>query len=130
MTDLGTLGGDSSEAFAINDQGQITGDSYLAQDSGLRAFLSSGGQMTNLGVLAQGKYSQGFGINNSGVVVGWSNLTYTGSVYHAFVYSNGKMQDLNKLIPSNSGWTLSTAYSINDAGQIVGYGTLRNQQHG
>jgi probable HAF family extracellular repeat protein len=38
------------------------------------------------------------------------------------------MQDLNKLIPAHSGWVLETAYSINDAGQIVGYGTLNKQQ--
>jgi probable HAF family extracellular repeat protein len=38
------------------------------------------------------------------------------------------MQDLNKLISAGSGWGLSTAYSINDAGQIVGYGTHNKQQ--
>jgi probable HAF family extracellular repeat protein len=62
------------------------------------------------------------------VAVGQSTYDQqTGIVYHAFVYSNGKMRDLNKLIPANSGWVLSTAYSINDARQIVGYGTLNKQ---
>ena len=30
--------------------------------------------------------------------------------------------DLNSLLPPNSGWTLTSATGINDAGQIVGYG--------
>jgi probable HAF family extracellular repeat protein len=33
------------------------------------------------------------------------------------------MLDLNKLIPPNSGWELDVANGINDAGEIVGYGT-------
>jgi hypothetical protein len=32
------------------------------------------------------------------------------------------MQDLNNLIPANSGWVLTGAADINDAGQIVGIG--------
>jgi len=41
---------------------------------------------------------------------------------HAFLYSGGKMIDLNSLIDSTSGWTLKTAQGINDNGQIVGEG--------
>jgi len=39
------------------------------------------------------------------------------------------MKDLNRLIPSGSGWVLSEATGINDAGQIVGSGTVHGQQH-
>jgi probable HAF family extracellular repeat protein len=53
--------------------------------------------------------------------VGQSTHTASGTDYHAFVYSNGKMQDLNSLITPIPGWTLITAFGINDAGQIVGY---------
>ena len=34
------------------------------------------------------------------------------------------MIDLNTLLPGGSGWNLQTAVAINDAGQIVGTGTL------
>src|SRR5262249_3242041 len=41
---------------------------------------------------------------------------------HAFLHRNGVMVDLNDLIPAGSGWELIDAYSINDRGDIVGYG--------
>ncbi len=137
ITDLGTLGGSYSQAYGINDVGQITGQAYITGGIGADAFLYDNGVMQDLGTITSptggnGQYAYGFGINNDGVVVGESTYQKNGQgiVYHAFVYSNGKMKDLNRLIPANSGWVLSTAYSINDAGQIVGYGTYKNQQHG
>jgi uncharacterized membrane protein len=46
---------------------------------------------------------------------------------HAFLWSGGVMKDLNQLLPPSSGWFLEVAQSINDAGQIVGAGTLNGQ---
>src|SRR5262249_29043705 len=40
----------------------------------------------------------------------------------AFLARNGVMVDLTDLIPAGSGWELIDAYSINDRGDIVGYG--------
>jgi hypothetical protein len=40
------------------------------------------------------------------------------------------MKDLNKLIPSGSGWVLEQAFAINNAGQIVGTGTINGKEHG
>jgi probable HAF family extracellular repeat protein len=136
MKSLGTLGGAWSQAFAINDLGQITGQAYIKNDIGADAFLYDGGVMQDLGTITSrtggnGQYASGLGINSPGVVVGESTYQKNGQsiVYHAFVYSNGKMQDLNRLIPTGLGWVLTTAYAINDAGQIVGYGTHNKQQH-
>lgn len=39
---------------------------------------------------------------------------------HAMLYSNGAMEDLNDLIAAGSGWTLVTAFAINDNGWITG----------
>jgi probable HAF family extracellular repeat protein len=36
------------------------------------------------------------------------------------------MLDLNTLLPAGTTWELSQATSINDAGQIVGYGVKGN----
>ena len=135
MQSLGTLGGDWSQAFGINDLGQIAGQAYIKNNIGADAFLYDGGVMQDLGTITSptggnGQYASGLGINSTGVVVGESTYQKNGQsiVYHAFVYSNGKMQDLNRLIPAGSGWVLTTAYGINDAGQIVGYGTHNKQQ--
>lgn len=39
------------------------------------------------------------------------------------------MLDLNSLIPSGSGWTLTEAYAINSSGQIVGSGIVNGVEH-
>ena len=39
------------------------------------------------------------------------------------------MVDLNTLIDPLSGWELSAATAINDAGQITGYGVIGGQNH-
>ena len=74
-----------------------------------------------------GYISWGFGINDTGSVVGMFPFKTT---YHAFVYTNGKTTDLNKLIAAGSGWMLTAAYGINTSGQIVGEGTHNGQQRG
>lgn len=122
--DLGTLfGGRESVGYAINDRGDITGQSEVMVGNTpwdarreIHAFLASpDGIMADLGTLPGGHESRGRGINNQGEVVG-------DSYGRAFLYKNGKMVDLNSLIPADSGWTLGTASGINDAGQIVGTG--------
>jgi probable HAF family extracellular repeat protein len=122
MTDLGTLGGKSSYANAVNDAGEVVGSAALrhSREFGTHAFLWSNGAMTDLGTLG-GVDSFATGINNQGQVVGYS---YTGTGYtHAFVWQGGVMTDLNSLLSNGAGWTLSDATAVNQAGQIVGYGT-------
>jgi len=127
MTPIGTLGGSWSIAYAINDQNQIAGQAYTRGNRAAHAFRLSNGQMVDLGSLG-GSSSWGFAINNSGTVVGFATTRTNQS--HAFVSTNGgRMQDLNRLIPTNTGWVLAQANGINDAGQIVGYGTIRGQTH-
>jgi probable HAF family extracellular repeat protein len=71
--------------------------------------------------------SEALGINNSGQVVG--NARAGTAPPRAFLYTNGVRVDLNTLIPPNSGWTLSSATVINDAGQIAGNGQINGQFH-
>lgn len=94
MQDLGTLGGRYSCGMAINEDGQVVGDSWLADNTTQRAFLWDGG-MQDLGSLGWER-SIAYDINDGGQVVGELR---TGSASHAFLWADGQMQDLNNLIP-------------------------------
>jgi len=120
MSDLGTLAGKSdSNAWDINDVGQVVGD------SGAHAFFYSGGSMTDLGTLGGTllgeTQSYAYGINSTGQAVGWSYWHDPQSQpgdrdpSRAFLYSGGVMMNLGTLGGSNS-----LAFDINDAGQVVG----------
>jgi probable HAF family extracellular repeat protein len=123
MRAMGTLGGAYSQAYAINNAGQATGVAYL-KNGGAHAFLFSKGKMVDVDGRTGTSTSVGWAINNLGVVVGRIDVS---NGYHAFI-STGKLQDLNQLIPKSSGWVLSEARGINDAGQISGYGFHNGQE--
>ncbi|WP_158506178.1 hypothetical protein [Synechocystis sp. PCC 7509] len=46
------------------------------------------------------------------------------------VSHDGRLQDINTLIPPNSSFILNSANAINNSGQIVGTGIVNGQQHG
>ncbi|MCH7701288.1 MAG: DUF3466 family protein [Planctomycetes bacterium] len=131
MNSLGTLGGVSTilthRAHAINANGEIVGQSYTAGGDAhaflwlpSAAYTLSAG-MNDLGVLTGGTASLAFGINDSGQVVGASEVT--GGDYHAFIWETGTMTDLNDLLDPNSTWELVRAMDINSEGEISGWGT-------
>jgi probable HAF family extracellular repeat protein len=91
----------------------------------LNAFLWTGSSLTNLGTLG-GTASSGYGVNDAGWVVG-SSLTTGNTTTDGFLYSNGTMTDLNSLLPIGSGWTITDATAINDAGDILAIGQADGQ---
>jgi probable HAF family extracellular repeat protein len=127
MTKMGTLGGAWSQAYAINNKGQIAGLAYTKNGSA-HGFIANCATcpLKDLGTFSSFSTVWAFGINDSGFVVGKS--TFAGT-YHAFVYSNGKIKDLNGMISAGSGWELIDAEGINASGQIVGMGTHNGQEH-
>ncbi len=126
MTDLGTLGGTNSSDAGVNASGQVSGDSDTAGGT-VRAFLSGqhGGTLQDLGTLG-GTYSFGRGVNAQGQVVGGSSTAR--GAQDAYIFSNGVMTDLNRLIAPGSGFMLTQATGISDTGFITGYGVNRNGQ--
>jgi len=120
ITALGTLGGPSSWAAAINDNWQVAGTSYIDDDT-QHAFLYSGGVMQDIGSFG-GAFTEARGLNNNGWVVGFS--TYADDVpgidfSSAFLYRDGSMFDLNLIVDRPGVWSILDAYGINDAGQIA-----------
>ena len=122
MTDLGLLPGFArGGAAGINNNGDITG--YM-QYAGLpvdrRVFLYHNGVMTDLGLPSPFNYTDTTGvsptgINDTGQIVGLIGSTGSG----AFVYTGGRMYDIQSLIPRDGDWQLLNASGINNAGQIV-----------
>jgi probable HAF family extracellular repeat protein len=112
MLNLGTLpGATSTEAGAINDRGQVVGNSG-AYGVFQHAFLWQDGTMLDLGTLG-GSFSYASDINNRGQVTGVAD-TPSGEI-HAFLW-DGVMTDLGTVPASMSTY----ARSINNRGQIVG----------
>jgi len=114
----------STQAFGINDMGQIVG-SY-GNESGSHGFLYSGGTNGTYTTLddpsaTQGTFAQG--INASGQIVGYyKNASGT----HGFLYSGGTYTTLDDPLATNG----TQAFGINDMGQIVGTYDNASGNHG
>ena len=124
IRDLGTLGGPASGSGAINERGQIIGGADKARHEESwrfrHAFLWQNGKMRDLGTLG-GPSSCAAAINNRGQIAGGADTTPAkdrdGDAYHhAFLWQNGRMRDLGSLKGSPG----STAYDMNDRGQVIG----------
>ena len=121
MIDLFPGGPCCSVAWGVNNADHVVGTT-----ASNRTFLYSNGSMTELPTLAGGT-TEPRAISGLDEIVGHSMME-TGR-YHAFLFAGGRMFDLNSQIPNNPEWELTDATAINDAGQIVGYGTIGGQTH-
>jgi probable HAF family extracellular repeat protein len=113
-------------ANAINSRGQVAGVSAMPGNTTTHAFLwtRERGKMLDLGVLSGDVNSAGLGINDLGEMVG-ASFGAAGPINgnpRAFLWRDGRMTDLNNLVPANSPLHLLTAFGINDAGEIAGFG--------
>lgn len=118
LTDIGTFGGTNGNANYMNNAGEVVGSAYYPGDVIHHAFLWKDGVLEDLGTLD--KCSVAYGINSQGQVVGSSGDC--GPPVHAFLWDNGKMMDLTKMIPPHV--ELDTAMGINDHGEIACIGRV------
>ena len=117
-TTIGALGGVSSEAFGINDNGQVVGAAETAAPDTIHAFVWQNGAIRDVGSL-RGTFSEAVSINLSGTAVGVA--TVSGDIgtgdRHAVVFQNGSVTDLTPNLPAPQ---QSFANWVNKSGQIVG----------
>lgn len=119
--DLGTLGGSSSYANAINNAGLIVGYSQMPGNNSQHAVLWNGGSIQDLGTLPGGINSTATFIGPGCDILGYSDNKVV-------IWPSGAAGpiDLNKLIPTNSGWVIVSANGMNASGTIVGSGRYNN----
>jgi len=118
IIDLGTLGGIFSRARAINNRGEIAGESLLPDDGDVTAFYWQGGQMRQIAPYDPAAVgdSSGHAINNAGVVVGH---------YDPSSFPNTPPDQAFRYDPATDTLAFlgaSAALDINDAGQILAVG--------
>ncbi len=128
-----------SHASATDNSGRVVGrvSTYkgVGDDQESRPELWYRGRVTDLGTLKKPANSADAtpgdlincanAINNSGWVVGTSETgAREGSepVFHAFLWMQGRLYDLNDLVEARGDWVLWYANGLNNAGAIVGEG--------
>lgn len=137
---LGTApGASSSRLNNVNEEGQavggpgVRGMHDILQYGRAFSFDTATGDMGDLGTLPGYQNSDALALNNQGQAVGiaWLPIDNTDVIRRAVVFDTrtGDVIDLNTVVLQGSGWWLSDAYDINDAGQIVGRGYLNGESH-
>lgn len=123
VVDIGGLGGIAwNTAMALNNEGLVVGFADTTGDASgapnFHAFVwTKEAGIKDIGVLQGDVLSEALGVNDRGQVVGIS----IGATNRAFIYENGKMTNLQSLLPPGYPNLLQSAQAINNEGQITGF---------
>ena len=121
FTTLGTLSGaadNGNTAYAINDLDQVTGNLHFRMRPAYDAYLWSPGMPAprDLGTFDRGNYSVGYGINNSGRIVG-GLVAGSSSVLQVMNWTRQSGMTILGTIPDS---VYARGVAVNDAGQAIG----------
>jgi probable HAF family extracellular repeat protein len=103
-----------SGAVNVNDNGEVVGYAN-GQYQSQYAYLWDDGDWTYLGTLSGLNWSAPTDINNAGQISGYSFILGPGGGNRGWIYDDGVMTDIGDL-----GGDRSTAFGINELGQVVG----------
>ncbi len=114
VTNLGTLGGTTSNALGIAGDGIVVGKSLITGNGATHAYVwTQGGGMVDLGTLG-GTNSDAYGVSTDGSVIVGSASTGGGAT-HAFRWTQGGgMVDLGTLGGGNS-----FAWAVSEDGSVI-----------
>jgi probable HAF family extracellular repeat protein len=121
ISDLGTLGGTESFAYAINDRGDVVGLARMGSDLATHSFFYRRGTLTDLYPLNSGEILTGgpMGINNKGQIA--SGVVGSDGIYYPAIYdADTGITVLGSLGVPWYGFS-GVATSLNNRGQAVGY---------
>jgi uncharacterized membrane protein len=144
VRDLGTLGGILTTSSWLSETGAVVGKSDVTEICSAcppnnqkqlhHPFLWKHGVMKDLGLLEGDTAGAAFSINGHDQIVGRSEIcrkvnrddSCHSDAYHAFLWENGSLVNLQTLVLPGAGLTVDGANQINDLGEIEGTGLLPN----
>ena len=130
MINLGSLGGNATDAYALNNNDQVVGRSRTTNLAGSHhPFLWENGQMIDLGVIAACTRGRASTINSRGEIAGGfsgcaADPDDRASFRGFYLQRGGAIVDVNTLVtPASDLWVDDISF-INDTGLMVGVGIL------
>ena len=115
MKDLGTLGGDNSQASCINDNEEVVGTTDT-KDGVSCSFIWENNKMFELSRFATGSVASPSFINEKEQIIGTYRSGVDGTRYSLFIWENGKVTDLGVLGFDTEG------VKVNKTGGIIANG--------
>ncbi|HEV2147916.1 MAG TPA: hypothetical protein VGR37_10980 [Longimicrobiaceae bacterium] len=125
---LGTLGGDTSRANALNNRREVVGESRVAGNGAVHPFLWRHGGMVDLGVPAGSSYGRASDVSDRGEVVGVAHRPHPNPgllrpVYSAWRWRSGARSAIEipgvSLVSSDMTSVWLDRLALNDSGHVV-----------
>ncbi len=126
LTDLGTLGGNNSNPFAMNASGTVVGAAHDDQAI-VGAFVwQPGGSLTALGVPNAARASEARGVDSAGRVLG--NVTDQAGLAHGVFFDTEQHSIRDLPLPADAGgrsFFVARVVAVAPDGTTVGIGAMR-----